>query len=231
MRRTLPAPAEHEHLDVSAYAVGALGAAETQRYERHLAGCQRCRMELELLVPLVTLMSYVDPAVLAAPLEPTARRRPVHSRRLRTAAGRWMGTVAAGIVLVLTAGVTGALLATRTGSDQPAATVAAAGSRHHAVDPATGVDATVLVAARQWGSEISLQLSRVGGPQTCRLVAVSTSGQRETIVGWRVPVAGYGTPEHPAALVLGGATYLSGADIGRFEVRTSSDVLLVSVPG
>lgn len=50
-------------LEVSAYALGALEPAESQRFEAHLAGCAICREELALLQPAVDSLAGEVPHV------------------------------------------------------------------------------------------------------------------------------------------------------------------------
>jgi anti-sigma-K factor RskA len=51
-------PAGHERYrsDLAPYALGALGEIETAELERHLAGCEACRIELRWLEPAVDLL-------------------------------------------------------------------------------------------------------------------------------------------------------------------------------
>jgi anti-sigma-K factor RskA len=96
---------EHDaiHELTAAYAVDALDPEEADAFERHLAGCERCREELAALSATATALVYAAPAV-----EPPARLReaildaaraerpnvvPLAPRRSRTAAV--LGAVAA----------------------------------------------------------------------------------------------------------------------------------------
>jgi hypothetical protein len=100
----------------------------------------------------------------------------------------------------------------------------------HAVDQFTGTEATVQLEPKRWGSQVTLQVARVNGPVRCRLVAVSRTGQSEVVMGWSVPPAGYGTATQPDPLVVHGGTDLKPGDVSRFEIRTVTGNLLVSVP-
>jgi hypothetical protein len=53
-----------EHLDVAAYALGALDEQDAERFEEHLVECWSCASELESLLPVVDVLAEVDPDVL-----------------------------------------------------------------------------------------------------------------------------------------------------------------------
>lgn len=71
------------------------------------------------------------------------------------------------------------------------------GEAHEAENRATRVRAKVGLASKNWGSHVALVLRGVTGPLDCSLVAVSTSGERQTVTSWLVPTEGYGVPGHP----------------------------------
>jgi hypothetical protein len=48
------------HVDVAAYALGALSDRESSQFEDHLVGCATCAAELESMVQVVTMMSDVS---------------------------------------------------------------------------------------------------------------------------------------------------------------------------
>ena len=81
--------------------------------------------------------------------------------------------------------------------------LAVAGQLHSATDPGTGVAGTVGLVAKAWGTEVTLDLSKVRGPVECELVAVSKTGERRVVMGWLVPAPGDGVSGHPAHLVIG----------------------------
>ena len=43
---------------------------------------------------------------------------------------------------------------------------------------------TVGLLAKAWGTEVTLDLSKVHGPVECELVAVSKSGERRVVMNW-----------------------------------------------
>ena len=58
----------------------------------------------------------------------------------------------------------------------PAPALALSGQLHSATDPGTGVAGTVGLVAKAWGTQVTLDLSKVRGPAECELVAVSRTG-------------------------------------------------------
>ena len=68
--------------------------------------------------------------------------------------------------------------------------VAVAGQRHSATDPGTGVAGTVGLVSKAWGTQVTLDLSKVRGPVECELVAVSKTGNGGwPWDGWYPPLA------------------------------------------
>ncbi|MFB9238033.1 anti-sigma factor family protein [Plantactinospora siamensis] len=121
-----------DHSDVGAYAIGALDPENTERFEEHLAGCWACAAELETLIPVVELLSEVDPTTLPALDRPPAddamldrmlvtvardRRRSRRQQSLAIAAGLIVLVMATGGALTI-----GRHSATRTTAAPPAPT-------------------------------------------------------------------------------------------------------------
>ncbi|MFE5939108.1 zf-HC2 domain-containing protein [Streptomyces sp. NPDC056470] len=103
-----------------------------------------------------------------------------------------------------------------------------------ATDPTTKVSATVGLEKKGWGTHTVLELKNVKGPLKCRLVAVSKSGEEETVTSWAVPKWGYGIPgatmesaKNP--LYVHGGAAMDRNDIDHFEVRTFDGERLVEV--
>lgn len=222
-----------QHVDVGAYLLGALDDAEMTRFEEHLAGCEECGRQLDELSGLLPVLeevrqdgvAFVEPpsgdAMLDRLLAAVAAERRGRKRRRFAAA-------AAAAVLVA-GGPAVAVLATEAGSGSPAAVPSFAQHQVSASNPATGASAVVGVADHAWGSAVDLRLTGVRGPLTCSLVAVAKDGHRQTVATWSVPAAGYGTTAQPAPLTVHGTSGWHRADIQRFDVRTDSGKLLVSV--
>lgn len=92
------------------------------------------------------------------------------------------------------------------------------GRRLSATDAGTGVSADVVLDSAQWGTRVSFALSRLGGPRSCRLVAVRSDGSTEVLSSWVVPSQGYGQDGQSPPLVLQAATALRLADISALRV-------------
>ncbi|MFD0383781.1 hypothetical protein ACFQ2B_19955 [Streptomyces stramineus] len=115
--------------------------------------------------------------------EVSATRRAHRTRRLCLAA--------AAAALIVAGPLAGAALLSE---DAPShSTVSAAkemyeeGEKIGAVDPATGVDATVSLQEKPWGTHVALKLGNVRGPRSCALVAVGRGGEEQTVTTWAVP--------------------------------------------
>jgi anti-sigma factor RsiW len=228
---------EDIHRDVGAYVLGVLGPRDSARFQDHLMMCRSCPRELEELSPVAALLSRVDAESLAfaertardsgraealVSVVRTDRRRSARSHRILALAA-CLVVVIAGAVVAVSLGLGGSGLPGR----QPTSPVA---QKLHAVDERSGAEASVQLEPKRWGSQVTLQVARVSGPLRCRLVAVSKSGQSEVVMGWSVPPDGYGTAANPDPLVLHGGTDLQPGDVSRFEIRTVSGNLIVSVP-
>jgi hypothetical protein len=226
---------EDVHRDVGAYALGVLDPRDNARFEEHLTLCRLCPRELEQLSSVAALLSQVSADSLVFAERSTREPRRVEAlvgrvrkERRRTRAKHGL-TLAACLALI----VAGAVVAVSLGMGQrglPGARTSTTAQRLHAVSQSTGAEATVQVERQPWGSQVTLQITHVNGPVACRLLAVAKDGRSEVVMGWSVPPEGYGTPAHPDPLLVHGGTDVATANLSRFEVRTSSGALLVSVP-
>lgn len=239
---------QSEHLDVAAYALGVLDDRDTALFEEHLAGCWSCAGELESLLPVVDLLSDVDPDDLVTTERVTEdphlldRMLATVAEDRRRARSRRMYSLAAGVVLVamlsglaLFAGarwlgdtVYTAAPSPPSGSVSPSPGTPDTGfggpelppgERLTAVDTKTGVKAEMMLESRPFGTQVSFALSRLSGPRTCRMVVLRKSGSAEVISTWMVPDSGYGTDARPAPLMLQAATAVPRADIREIQVQ------------
>jgi anti-sigma factor RsiW len=104
----------------------------------------------------------------------------------------------------------------------------------HATDPATKVSATIGLDAKAWGTNAVLELKNVKGPLKCTLVAVSKTGEEETLTSWAVPTWGYGIADSPVKaaknpLYVHGGAAMQLNSIDHFDVRTFDGKQLVEV--
>ncbi|WP_326796147.1 zf-HC2 domain-containing protein [Streptomyces sp. NBC_01808] len=230
------------HPDVGAYAIGALEHDEAERFEEHLAGCERCAAALAELVPVAGMLADVPP-----PQEPPpgaldrllTELTAVRARQRRVRRRLIVAVTAAAVVAVAAPVVTAVVL---TGDDpapeQRRADVA--GQEVRAVDPETGVEARISMRPVTWGTSVDLDLRGVSGPRRCDLQAVGKDGSHETVTSWGVPADGYGAGDGRNAGASGqgggnslrtsGGTSMSPDDIDHFEVVTSEGDRLVIVP-
>jgi hypothetical protein len=221
-----------EHTDVGAYSMGLLEEQDRLAFEDHLAGCPSCAAELAELFPMAALLRGVEPVGPAdEPAETTVteliRRRVTRQRRH----SRWQVALgaAAGIALIGGGIAIGAAAASQ--QKGPAVPpVAVAGQLHSATDPGTGVAGTVGLVAKAWGTQVTLDLSKVRGPVECELVAVSKTGERRVVMGWLVPAPGDGVPGHPAHLVIAGGTAIPRNDLARVDVDVVNGRTLLTIP-
>jgi Putative zinc-finger len=215
-----------DHTDIGAYSLGLLEQADREAFEDHLAGCESCAAELAELSPMADLLRGVEPVEPAdePPAEATVtqliRRRATtqrHRARWQRAAG-----VAAGLVLL--AGGIAVGIATAPQGPQPALT-----GQQFSAASASAVGRVGLV-AKSWGTQLTLDLSKVHGPLSCDLVAVSKSGERQVALAWIVPAPGYGVPGHPAHLVIEGGTAIAMKNLARVDIDVVNGPTLLSIP-
>lgn len=228
------------HWDVAAYALGVLDPQDVARCEAHLAECASCAAELDMLVPATRLLAEVDlPAFREAEQAQLGdrlldavradRRRARGRRRLLASAGAVLATAAAGLALVigpawLDTGLTG----------DPDNFADRKGEHYAAVDPDTGAEAELVLAATEWGTRVSFQLSSVTGPLVCEMLVVRSDGTTEVVGSWQVWEAGYGTAQRPDPLSMDVPTATDLDDLAEIQIRATEpdgDVTtLVTVP-
>jgi hypothetical protein len=229
------------HTEVGAYSMGLLEEQDRRAFEDHLARCESCAAELAELSPMAALLKGVEPVGAAAGASTGTAdhqaggadvtqliHRRVTQQRHR---GRWQAAVAAAAGIVLIGGGIGigvAAFPQHSGPGTPA--VAVPGQLHSATDPGTGAAGTVGLQAKAWGTEVTLDLSKVHGPVECELVAVSKTGERRVVMGWLVPAPGDGVPGHPAHLVIEGGTSIPRNDLARVDVDVVNGRTLLTIP-
>jgi hypothetical protein len=95
--------------------------------------------------------------------------------------------------------------------------------RGEAVDPRTGVAAEVELAPGPPGtpgSRVSVSLTGLTGPRSCRLVAVRADGATQVLATWQVPASGFGTSRQPDPFTLAVDTAGPVADLGWLRVES-----------
>jgi hypothetical protein len=239
---------QEQHFDVAAYALGVLDERDAARFEDHLIDCMACVIELESLLPVVEVLADVDADALVATEqsrqngqlltrmigEVKQERKHDHSRRLYT--------LAAAVVVFAMLSI-GALFA---GSkwlapDTKASTTAAArgttqidplppnggnggpdlpgGDRYGIRDPRTGVRLDAALEKKDWGTQISFEVSNITGPRVCQLVVTKTDGSTQVVSNWNVGDKGWGTAAQPQPLTLQAVTALSRDQIAHLSVQ------------
>lgn len=231
------------HTDVAAYVLGVLDEGENSAFEAHLLECPHCQFDLLEFYDLPEILDEIRqywpappmpvPAELGRLLDQVALRR--RRRRLMT---RVAGVAA---VLLIAAGppITLALLPSPTveGSASPQAAtptgqVWGSGGTNSA-SPAGGtagnqgnqVQATVVVHATSWGSDITLDLAGVPGPKRCRLFAISWTGEAQVVSTWMAPAEG----DSARPLRVSGGTAFAPDQIQKFEVRGDDGAVVTTI--
>ncbi|MEV0746767.1 zf-HC2 domain-containing protein [Streptomyces sp. NPDC050273] len=249
---------EAGHDAAGAYVLGILDDAETAAFEAHLARCARCAAHLDEfagLEPMLALLAESPAAVPGARPVPHVPAPPAPRvlgtlvdevavrRARRTRRGRYLVAAAAALIIggpVVAVMATGGGTTSVEAADPHPTSPAEDAFFHHmkekarATDPVTAVDATVGMEPKAWGTHTVLELKNVKGPQKCRLIAVSKTGEEEVVTSWSVPKWGYGITDstHPTArypLYVHGGAAMDRADIDHFDVRTFDGERLVSV--
>jgi hypothetical protein len=220
------------HTDVGAYSMGLLEEQDRRAFEDHLAGCASCSADLAELSPMAALLKGVEPAGAAGQQADGTNVTQLISRRAtrQRQRQRWQAAVGAAAGIVLIGGGIGIGVAASQHAGPGAPAVAIPGQLHSAVDPGTGVTGTVGLLAKAWGTQVTLDLSKVHGPVECQLVAVSRTGERRVVMSWLVPAPGDGVPGHPAHLVIQGGAAIPRGDLARLDVDVVNGRTLLSIP-
>lgn len=223
------------HYDVAAYALGVLDPADSEAFEAHLVECMECQAELVELHEVPAALDLIKGGAAVPAAAPQPRRAGgeaavaslldrVAARRRRRTRGLWLAVAAAVTVTALTPVVVQQLWPERPEQEVAAQTFRAA-------SPEKDVQASIALVAKDWGTEVSFELTGVKGPLQCTLVAVSQSGETETVASWKVKEGqGFGVPGNEEPLRIKGATSFDKGSIKRFEFRTNNGPDLLDVP-
>jgi hypothetical protein len=220
-----------EHTDVAAYSLGLLDQKDREDFEAHLAGCQECAAELSEFSAMAQLFAGLGPVSVEAdePAESAVAdlvTRRAAAQRRHTRQRAWLAA-AASIALLAGGGAAGLGLAPHQVSP---AVAQVTGQRHTATNLASKLRGVVGLVSKPWGTQVTLQLSRVRGPLDCELIAVSNEGLRRVLVGWLVPAPGYGVLGHPAPLVIVGGTSIPRQDLSEIQIQVVHGPTLLTIP-
>ncbi|MFC4049906.1 anti-sigma factor family protein [Actinomadura syzygii] len=241
-----------EHTDVGAYALGLLEEDDRRAFEAHLEQCASCEAELRELSGMAEMFSGLDEFTEAvhdldgdggvtgtAPERPTGGAIDLGRRRRRAERRHRRGTYVIGAAAAAALIATGVTVGAGLGDDgsvegghahSPAQALVVSGERHSGSDARTGASGLVGLEAKTWGTHVGLELKGVRGPLECRLEAVSRTGRRTVVTGWRVPDKGYGVPGSPAPLITHGGTAIQREDLDHFEVKIEGGGTLLTIP-
>ncbi|MFG1913372.1 anti-sigma factor family protein [Micromonospora sp. NPDC048898] len=239
-----------DHMDVAAYALGVLDEQDTERFEEHLAACWACAAELETMVPVVGLLSDIDGETMMAleqtATDPALLNRTLGAVRADRRRTRFRQMLATAAAVVVFGGLTGYgfVSVTDSGSTPVAGPTPSApidpqtsgptappsgpgvggteeeGDQVDATDPTTGVQTTVFLVKRDYGTRINFSLRKLPGPRVCRLVVIRKNAEAEVVSSWSVPEGGYGTNTRPQGLELSASTSAVVGDIKQLQVQS-----------
>jgi hypothetical protein len=220
------------------YVLGAIDPAERAVVDAHLSTCPECREELAGLASLPALLRRIpvgeaqqladddldldELPALEVPSDEMLRSLLGRTTRVRQAR-RWRGLAAAAAV-VLVAGFGGAAgwNALHHGAGSGIQSMPARFTSVTATDPATGVDATVRYAAKDWGTVLDTRVKNVPSGDRCQLLVTDSSGHTTVVGGWT-------TTYDEGSVWYPGSSGVALDSVRSFEVMSHGKVL-VRVP-
>ena len=214
----------------AAYVLGALNSDERREYERHLAGCDRCRAAVAELsgMPGLLAMLDLDEVMALDHAQPDPPLRPevlesvldkVGSRRRR---GRWLTSAAVGLAAALLAvGLVIAIRPETIGLHTSTTEQAGAQMLDMTKVSSTPINASIALTGFGWGTRIDMACSygdwghQDVPPQTLGMVVVGHDGSRSEIATW-LGVSG-------ATALPSGTTPMALEDIAAVQMVSSPD--------
>jgi hypothetical protein len=216
-----------EHTDVAAYSLGVLDQKDREDFEVHLADCEECLAELAEFSAMADLLTGIGPVRVddeepdeTAVVDFVIRRAAAQRRQSRRRA--WFAAAAS--IVLLSGGVAAGL---RLAPHEPYMS----GDQFSRTNPTSGLSATVGLVPKAWGTQVTLELSKLKTkiPLKCQLIAVSKTGQRRVMVGWLVPPPGDGVSGNPPLLLLGG-TWIAMSDLSAIQIKVVPNLTLLTIP-
>jgi len=192
-----------ETMSIGAYVLGALEASERRAVEEHVVTCTACRETLLQFAHLPGLLHAVPVEAIEADQPEPAPLRLSKKKRPK----RWVLAAAAAAVI---AGVASWGLLS-----------APASATWTATDGVGGLDTSVTLVSRDWGTDIQLRLTDLQPYEHCMLVVHGRDGTVET-AGWWAANGSYHA-QVPAS------TSIPLSDIDRLEVVDAGDTVLSTV--
>lgn len=245
---------EHPTADLAVLALGVLPPEEAREVETHVAGCGTCQAELAELRGTAALLDGLDLADFTsedftaqdlAPADPSAddpqpipvdlllartlrQVRADRSISRRRFGGALVGVAAAALVV---GGI--GVSALRPGTDEQNPPIAAPATPAAGTfvltgsDTTTGASADVTVEPAGGGSwvRLSITVSGIDPGERCRVVVVSTSGERIDAGSWTVAPPPPGSPRRPLQM----SASVPLADVASVEVETFAGKPVVSL--
>ncbi|MEU0879124.1 zf-HC2 domain-containing protein [Lentzea sp. NPDC005914] len=203
-------------VDVGAYLFGSLDLKERSAFEKHLSGCDACQAEMLRLAPLPGLLGRLSLEDVENLDEiPVSPPKPNHQRRVLVVCAAVLAALAlAGGILFLPSAPPSTAPPT---SSQPATE-----PMWVAKDQATGVDASVAMVTRSWGTEMWFMFAGVKPGARCKVMVFDRQGRRE-IGGW------WGSDHAPDERIPGSTSFRVD-QIDHLEVSDDSGLLVTLRP-
>jgi anti-sigma factor RsiW len=221
--------ASHPIEELGALVLGALDSAETAQVREHLAGCPRCRAELDRLSGLPALLRAVPAQAWTTPPRPSelglvrllSRMRAERAQARRRSLG-WatvLGAAAASVVAL--AVVIGVHPGSAPVTASPTVHATTSRWRLSGANPARHITGRATVLPVAWGSKLAVELSGVPRGLQCELVVVDRSGHRWDAGSWTVTYAG--------AVYWSGGVAIGERRISHLEVVTTHGARLLTL--
>lgn len=225
-----------DHFDIGGYLLGTLDEEATRRAEEHLAGCARCRDEVESLRTWAGALENVpDVMLLDGPPEDGELLLQRTLRQIRGEAAdqrrRHQAVTGVAAAVVASAVLGGVFLlpsgdgTTDMAAPPPTPSVAAdpTGRSTSATDPRTGARLAVAVTPAPGWVRVNATVSGIPQGQRCRLLVVGKDGGTVLAGSWLVSERGANE-----GVTLDGSALIDAAEIDSVRVETTDGTAYVS---